>query len=295
MNFRRILRKVLNFFRSVFSSFSRVNYTLKKKSKLDLILPPLPKVSIIILTYNNLSLTQKCLDSIAEHTDYPNTELIIVDNASTDGTQQYLTSRFANTLSKIKLIFNQKNSGFAAGNNQGLREASGDYLVILNNDTRVTPHWLTDMVYYFQHHPTLGLLGPVTNNIGNEAKILTRYKNPDDMLPEIEHMMSLQEGKLRPLRTAAFFCVMMPKTVYQAVGELDENFGLGFFEDDDYCRRVEQKGYNICCAEDIFVHHHLSASFNKMGRQSKKALFLKNKKIYESKWGKWQPHEYRQN
>src|SRR5205814_5478816 len=116
--------------------------------------------------------------------------------------------------------------------------ATGDYLVILNNDTVVTPNWITDMLYYFQQNPKIGLLGPVTNNIGNEAKIKTHYKNYQQMLLEVEKISALQEGKLRKLKTAAFFCVMMPRKIYQLVGELDENFGLGFFEDDDYCRRV---------------------------------------------------------
>jgi GT2 family glycosyltransferase len=74
---------------------------------------------------------------------------------------------------------------------------------------------------------------------------------------------------------------------------MDEAFGIGFFEDDDYCRRVERAGYGIACAEDVFVHHHLSASFDKLGADRKRQLFERNKVIYEAKWGPWVPHEYR--
>jgi GT2 family glycosyltransferase len=77
------------------------------------------------------------------------------------------------------------------------------------------------------------------------------------------------------------------------VGGLDEQFGMGFFEDDDYCRRVEQAGYAIACAEDVFVHHHLSASFDQLKAAAKQALFEKNRALYEAKWGAWSPHRYR--
>ena len=85
----------------------------------------------------------------------------------------------------------------------------------------------------------------------------------------------------------------MPRQVFERVGELDEAFGVGFFEDDDYCRRVELAGWRIACAEDVFVHHHLSASFDQLKAEAKKKLFDANKAIYEAKWGAWEPHAYR--
>ena len=96
-----------------------------------------------------------------------------------------------------------------------------------------------------------------------------------------------------PIRTVAFFCVAMPRSTYETVGPLDPAFGVGFFEDDDYCRRVEAAGLGVACAEDVFVHHHLSASFDKLKAEKRQELFLRNKAIYEAKWGTWQPHRYR--
>ena len=68
---------------------------------------------------------------------------------------------------------------------------------------------------------------------------------------------------------------------------------MGFFEDDDYCRRVQAAGLRVACADDVFVHHHLSASFDKLKAEAKKQLFDRNRAIYEAKWGPWLPHEYR--
>jgi len=137
------------------------------------------------------------------------------------------------------------------------------------------------------------MIGPVTNNIGNEARIDINYDDMEGMLHAASDYTARHAGQLMPLRTAAFFCVMMPRAVYEKVGPLDEAFGIGFFEDDDYCRRVEQAGWTIACADDVFVHHNLSASFNKLKQEARQALFEQNKVIYEAKWGTWSPHRYR--
>lgn len=250
-----------------------------------------PMVSVIVVTYNNIEFTRACLSSLELHTQHAPLEIIVVDNASSDGSPAFL-KEWVNGASNRKLILNDDNRGFAAANNQGLAVASGDYLVLLNNDTYVTPGWVRTMFKHLQRDPGIGLIGPVTNNIGNQAKIQTSYSNMEEMLLETGRYTRSHIGQLFPLQTAAFFCVMLPRSVYQQVGDLDEVFGRGFFEDDDYCRRIEQLGLRIVCAEDVFIHHHLSASFNKVRSSDRQALFEQNKATYEAKWGPWVPHNY---
>ncbi len=251
-----------------------------------------PKVSVVVVTYNNLDLTRACLSSLDERSEYERLEIIVVDNASSDGSPAFLSEWVAGG-SNRKLILNDDNRGFAAANNQGLGIATGDYLVMLNNDTYVTPGWIRTMVRHLERDKTIGLIGPVTNNIGNEAKIDIEYESMEDMLLKSAAHTRRHIGQIYSLRTAAFFCVMMPRTTYERVGTLDEAFGRGFFEDDDYCRRIEQLSLRVVCAEDVFIHHHLSASFNKLKQQDRQKLFEENKKIYEAKWGEWVPHGYR--
>ncbi|MFZ5698842.1 MAG: glycosyltransferase [Pseudomonadota bacterium] len=250
-----------------------------------------PPVSVIVVTYNNIELTKACLASLDAHSHYGNIEIIVVDNASSDGSPEFLAD-WVKQAGNRKLILNTDNRGFAAANNQGLAIASGDYLVLLNNDTYVTPGWVRTMVNHMRRNTGLGLLGPVTNNIGNEARIEISYESMDEMLVRSREHTRRRIGRIFPLRTAAFFCVMIPRKTYEAVGPLDEAFGRGFFEDDDYCRRVEQLGLQVGCAEDVFIHHHLSASFNKLKQEDRQRLFEENKKIYEAKWGAWIPHTY---
>lgn len=252
------------------------------------------RVSVIVVTYNNLELTRACLASLDEHSQYDNLEIIVVDNASSDGSPALLEN-WASVGNNRKLILNYDNRGFAAANNQGMSIATGDFFVLLNNDTYVTPGWVRTLVSHLKRDKSIGLLGPVTNNIGNEAKIDIHYADMGEMLVKSAAYTCRHIGQVYPLRTAAFFCVMMGRETFERVGPLDEAFGRGFFEDDDYCRRIEKLGLRVVCAEDVFIHHQLSASFNKLKQQDRQKLFEDNKKIYEAKWGEWIPHGYRKN
>ena len=252
-----------------------------------------PLVSIIIVTYNNLSYTRECLASIELYSDYNPLEVILVDNNSKDDTVNYLKNFKGNL--DLKIIFNKNNHGFSAANNQGIRASKGKYIVLLNNDTFVTPGWVSGLLKHLSHDASIGIVGPITNNIGNEAKIDISYSNMEQMITKAKKYTNDHIGQFFPIHNLAFFCVMFHRNIYKLIGKLDERYGIGFFEDDDYCRRIEKAGYRIVCAEDVFIHHELSASFGKMPTKEKQKLFNKNKRIYESKWGKWKPHTSRKD
>ncbi len=250
-----------------------------------------PKISIIILCYNNLEFTRACVDSVIRLSDYENYEIILVDNASTDGTRDFLKTLSGND--KIKTILNDNNEGFAEGNNIGIRRATGEYIVLLNNDTYITRGWIVDLIRHFRLTPEVGMVGPVTNMIGNEQKIKIAYADMNEMERKAFLFTSRRRYRSHPVKNLAFFCVAIRRSVIDHVGLLDSSYRLGFFEDDDYCQRVMQAGYRLVVADDVFIHHHLSASFNSIGSEKKRALMLENKAIYEAKWGTWVPHSYR--
>ncbi|MDX1463056.1 MAG: glycosyltransferase [Marinirhabdus sp.] len=253
-----------------------------------------PKVSVIILTYNNLSVTQICLYSIYANTSYPNFELIIVDNASVDETPAWLT-RFAELHSNITLILNNENLGFAAGNNQAVREATGEFLIFLNNDTVVTMGWIEGLLSHAREDPTVGLVGPVTNSIGNEARIPVDYTAPAEMEMFAKNRASAMKGQSFDIRMLALYCVLTRKDHFESLGGLDERFGVGMFEDDDLAVRYHQAGLSVICVEDVFIHHFQSMSFSKLKKDYYNKLFSENRKKYEEKWNrKWEPYTLRQ-
>lgn len=242
-----------------------------------------PKASIIILTFNNLALNRLCVESLYQRTEWPNFEVIVVDNASSDETPRYL-KEVEETLPGLCVILNDQNLGFAAGNNIGLKQATGQYLVLLNNDTVLARGWLSTLIRHLNADPGIGLIGPVTNAIGNGAQIDVGYESVDSMPEWAANYIRENDGTFA-MPMVAMFCVATTRTVIDQVGLLDERFGIGMFEDDDYNRRVRDAGYDIRCAQDSFVHHWQKSSFRLLGEKNYLRVFEENRKKFEAKWG----------
>lgn len=251
-----------------------------------------PTASIIILTYNNLEYTRLCLESIYAFTQTADFELILVDNASSDETPPYLKN-FAAGKPNVKLILNRENAGFARGNNQGAAAAEGDYLVLLNNDTVVTEGWLSGLIRHLQD-PGVGMVGPVTNAAGNESRIRVDYQGLTGMQAFARRHTQLHAGATFEIRMLALFCAVLRRSVFEQVGPLDERFGYGMFEDDDYSLRLKEHGYRLLCAEDVFVHHWGSAGFSTNAFERYWRSFQENRQKFEDKWGlEWIPPRFR--
>jgi len=252
------------------------------------------KASIIVLAYNQLENgTIPCIESIYRNTDVNDFELIVVDNNSSDNTANYLKS-IENKYKNLKIILNKANRGYAGGNNDGIKHASGDYIVLLNNDTLVTPDWLPNLLSVFEKDKKIGLVGPVTNN-AQDAQCL----NFPEILPsnyeEISRKYSIKNSEEWFFTNRLiFFCVAIKKEVVEKLGMLDENFKRGFFEDDDYCQRALKSGYKLAVAEGAFVYHHCGLSFTNTVRtfefsellNTNKKLFIKKHKNYAVQTGR---------
>ncbi len=249
-----------------------------------------PRVSVVIVTFNNLELSRQCLESLFEGTSWPNLEVFVIDNASTDGTKEWLRS-LAETYRGLTVILNSDNRGFAAANNQGLAQASGDILVLLNNDTVLSRGWLAALVRHLHSDPSIGLIGPVTNAVGNEAKVEVGYTDVADMPSWAARYVRDHDGERFEIPMLAMFCLAMRREVFDRVGPLDERYDVGMFEDDDYTLRVRHAGFRIVCARDAFVHHWQRAAFGKLADEEYQRIWDSNQRRFEEKWGiVWQPH-----
>jgi GT2 family glycosyltransferase len=135
------------------------------------------------------------------------------------------------------------------------------------------------------------MVGPVTNFSGNESRIEVSYASLEEMHAFAEAYGQAHAGEIRALPMLGMFCVAFRRDVLQRVGLLDERFGIGMFEDDDYAWRVRALGYRLVCAEDVFVHHFGRSSIKDLEAAAYDALFERNRQLFERKWHTvWERH-----
>ena len=247
-----------------------------------------PLVSIVILTFNQLSYTRKCLESIEKYTRDVKHEVILVDNASKDGTVPFL-KKWVKKHPHSRLIVNSENRGYAGGNNQGIKAAHGDYVLLLNNDVEVTPGWLSRMVRVMEQFPELGIVGPMTNYIAGPQKDETStYTTNEGLLEHARIRAEKYSGKAREAAKIVGFAMLVKKTVFESIGVLDERFGRGNYEDDDFCLRASLKGFKLAIVLDSFIHHYGSKSFHGNNIDYEQSL-KENNRVFLEKWKEIQP------
>ncbi|MFZ5906223.1 MAG: glycosyltransferase [Nitrospirota bacterium] len=272
--------------KAVVQPYSVLPPVLKRRYLKDEHIPPasVPGLtSIIILAHNQWVQTEICLLSIERHTPEPH-EIIVVDNGSTDETAENLPL-FAAKNPNLTIIRNTTNLGFAAGNNQGIAVARGEFIVLLNNDTIVTAGWLGRMLDVFRRHPETGVVGPMSNYVSGPQLIEHLQHNSIAEIDSFaEHWSREHAGQSFPLYRVVGFCLLTARRVIEQIGGLDEQFGSGNFEDDDFCLRAALNGYQARVAQDVFIHHSGSQTFKALGIDFQASLF-RNWELFKAKWG----------
>lgn len=260
---------------------------------------PSKRVGVIMVVYNRSDVTNLALDSISRaRNQHASCKVFLVDNASRPAEFERIERLFQYLLNQGRIdgefIKNASNLGYAAGNNQGIRSALNDpaltHLCLLNNDVIVTDGWLDRLVE--QADATGGLVGPVSNSVGNDQIIPVPYPNHgingysrQAVSQFAAEWTPAHRGNIVRTQMLGFFCVLGPRRLFETVGLLDEQFGLGYFEDDDYCLRCVQAGFPLTIVREVFIHHWGSASFSAMERPEQDQLFQKNRQLFQNKHG----------
>ncbi|MBD7969716.1 glycosyltransferase family 2 protein [Paenibacillus gallinarum] len=239
--------------------------------------------SIVIPTFNQVAYLKECINSIKANTDVPY-EIIVVDNASSDGTAAYLR----NQKSGIRYTILEENRGFSGGINYGLMMARGKYIVMLNNDTVVTKGWLTHMLHCLQSDEQIAAVGPVTNYIGGDQQIDVPYQRIQDMWAFAERYSIPDPSQWRITDRLVGFCLLFRRELISEVGYLDEGYRIGNYEDEDWNIRIHLLNRKLAVAGDSFIHHYGSVSMKKLADQFVQTND-RNAKFYADKWGN--PHD----
>lgn len=235
-------------------------------------------VSIVMLSWNAPEFTRMALESIRNYTsgDY---EVIIVDNGSSPDTVEWLRG-----LRDVHVIYNSSNRGYAGGNNQALAAANGEYVVLMNNDVVVTDGWLEGLLSAFDRIPGLGVSAPRSNIVAGDQVVSDgNYRDIDEMHAYAKARRERYRGRGYLTDRAIGLCLCIDRRVVEEIGGIDERFGVGNFEDDDFCLRVRAAGYRIHVCDDVFIHHFGSQTFaaNKIDWN---ATMRANWKKFAQKW-----------
>lgn len=232
-----------------------------------------PKISIIIVSYNAKKLLQQCVQSLYLSSNYLQDlcEIVVVDNHSEDGSPEFLMQQHP----EVKLITNQENIGFGKANNQGVKQAIGEYICLINPDTIVDSSTLAAVIDFFIQYPDnkSAFGGILLNPNGSEQRgsrrsfpnflnvflhftklyKIFKYKKSYDLswLPVETHQVECVSGA----------CIGMPKAMYEDLGGFDEQFFL-HFEDIDLCKRIWQAGYKLWFYPQVRVFHVKGGSSN---------------------------------
>jgi N-acetylglucosaminyl-diphospho-decaprenol L-rhamnosyltransferase len=231
------------------------------------------RLSIVIVSWNTRALLEKCLSSIEREMSGaaavsssqggPEVEVVVVDNASTDGSAQMVRDRFP----RVRLIVNAENAGFARANNQAIREGNGEHVLLLNPDTEVKDDALEVLVRFMDEHPGVGAAG-------------ARLLNPDGTLQHSCHPMPTLLRELwrmlhldvlrplarypmdgwpvdvpRPVDVTQGACLIVRRSALDRVGLLDEDYFI-YSEEVDLCYRLKQDGWLIYWVPEAAVIHH---------------------------------------
>ena len=238
-----------------------------------------PKAAIVILSYNLQEYTQNCIESIRETTPVSAREIIVVDNASSDGSVEYLKSQ-----SDIILQVNTENSGFPGGCNQGICLAQPDSdIFLLNNDTVMcenTLFWLRMGLYEEDYHGTVGC---ASNFVGNDQNIAPLGRDID-FYKDFARKNNIPNDHALEYKTYLVgFALLIKRKVMNLIGMLDENFFPGNYEDNDYGLRVLQAGYENVFVRNSFLVHFGSKSFGKVIARTN--VLGRNQHYLEIKYG----------
>ncbi len=230
------------------------------------------KLSIIIVNYKTAPLTSALVESLLALPLPPASEIIVVDNDSQDDSVYLLRSDFP----EIKVIDNKENVGLAAGVNRGLKEAKGQYRLILNPDMVALPHSVQTMVDFMDAHPEVGMSGAkLLSPSGKLQYSCYRFYRPMTIVYRRTFLGKTQRGKkeLRQFLMKDFdhasvkevdwlmgACLMVRESAVKEVGGMDERFFL-YFEDVDWCRRMWEKGWKVMYVPQAqFSHFHQRSS-----------------------------------
>ena len=210
------------------------------------------KCDLLLPVWNQLDYTRECIKSLFATVDVPS-RLIVIDNASTDGTAEYLRALTPPSMIKLEIITNSSNLGYGGGVNQGLKITDAPFVCILNNDTVFGAGWLSTMLEIQYRENRVGIVNPESSTFGVRPAA-------GQTMSQLAETLAPRKRDWEELGNCIGFCMLVRRDVLRQIGSFDETFITAFFEDTDFCMRAKKVGF-LCvkaCGAYVFHHEHKS-------------------------------------
>jgi N-acetylglucosaminyl-diphospho-decaprenol L-rhamnosyltransferase len=237
-------------------------------------------LSIIIVSYNGREHLRKCLQSLAAHGPGVEHEVIVVDNASQDGSAEMVAAEFP----QARLLTLPKNVGFAAGANRGIRNAGGEAIVLLNPDSELEEDVFGPMLAYLRENPDIGILAPKLRDEDGSLQLscrrfptfsvafFNRYSLLTRLLPRNRFsarylLTDWDHSAIAAVDWVSGACLMARRSLFEEIGPLDEGYFM-YIEDVDLCQRVHRAGYKVVYFPEAAITHHIGRSSHTLPSRS---------------------------
>lgn len=257
-----------------------------------------PLVSFSIVSWNVRELLWSCLTSLKRYIGQPH-EIIVVDNASTDGTSDMISRDFPH----VKLISNMTNRGFAAANNQAITQAKGEFIVLLNPDTEAINDFLPSLIAYLGQHDDCAAVCPEILHLDRSHQQSVRnFPTPLDqliILLKLRHLLAGTKvmrryladpgaGQRQPIAVeqAMGACLVVPRKKVEQLGGFDEGYWI-WFEEVDWCQRASDAGDTIVYYPGSQIVHRGGQSFGQVLSLTKQRWFNRSLRRYAGKFWSW--------
>jgi GT2 family glycosyltransferase len=248
----------------------------------------MPLVSVITVNYNQPSVTEALLRSLAEVNSYRDVEIIVVDNGSEPDPVPGWTGRYPH----VRFVRSDRNTGFAGGNNIGIREAKGDYLFLINNDTEVTPSLIDLLVGTLEQHPSVGMVSPKIHYYDHPGMLqyagytpVNLYTGRNHCIGQFEEDRGQYDHLSGPTAYAHGAAMMVRRSAVERAGLMDEHYFL-YYEELDWCARVRKAGFEIYVNMQALILHKESVSVGK--KSALKEYFMnRNRILFLRKHAPW--------
>ncbi len=238
-------------------------------------------IDIIVPVWNLLEKNKLFIKSLEGQDDF---NLIIIDNASGEDTKVFF-SEIGDIINNVRIITNKENLGYVKAINQGLEVSRSPFVLFANNDIILSNRLLISLKEALDK---FDVVAPLTNNSGNrkDVRLVSFSQYPTfESINNFALLLNKSGSNIEEVDFVYGHCMMVKREVINKIGFLDESFGIGNYDDVDFCKRAKDFGFKIGLCRNLFVYHFCHSTFNELGLDVNK-IILENAERYKNKWNR---------